>query len=308
MQGHTPLKTVHVTITTPSNFSFSRTIFSHGWCGLPPFSFDRETPHLHRVVQSEDGTIFSCTLTSNEQAVDVQVAGAEKATLRQRAEIKEVLKTCLRLDEDFSSFHAEARRYPKFRWIARHGAGRMLRSPTVFEDSVKMICTTNCTWELTTLMVTNLVQAFGTQLDGSFQAFPTPESIAGSTERVLRKEIKAGYRSPFLLEFAEKVASKQIDVEEWRSSSLRTDELFKKILEIKGIGPYAAGNILKLLGRYDYLGLDSWVRAKYYELYRNGRTVKDSTIERDYMHYGKWRGLFFWLDMTRYWHDQKFPL
>ena len=48
------------------------------------------------------------------------------------------------------------------------------------------------------------------------------------------------------------------------------------------------------------------MRSKYYELHRNGRKVKDSTIERHYAPYGTWRGLFFWLEMTRYWHDDKF--
>ena len=308
MEGHFPLKTSRLTIKVPTDFSFSRTIFSHGWCRLPPFSIDKEAPHLHRIIRLKDGAIFSCTLTARRQTIEVLVAGAGKTAPRQRKELTGVLKTCLRLEEDFSGFHAEARRHPRFRWIARHGAGRMLRSPTVFEDTVKMICTTNCTWELTTLMVTNLVRMFGTRFDGSFHAFPTPEAIAGSTEAVLRKEIKAGYRSPYLLELAEKTASKQIDIEAWRTSTVSTDQLFNKILNIKGIGPYAAGNILKLLGRYDYLGLDSWVRAKYYELYREGRVVKDSTIERDYMPYGTWRGLFFWLDMTRQWYEQKFPL
>jgi len=75
---------------------------------------------------------------------------------------------------------------------------------------------------------------------------------------------------------------------------------------VKGIGPYAAGNLLKLVGRYDYLGLDSWVRSKYFELHHDGSRVKDSTIERRYERYGRWRGLFFWLEMTRYWHDGKF--
>lgn len=297
-----------LTITAPPRFNFSRTIFSHGWCGLPPFSFDKETPCLHRVVRLGNGTLYSSTLTSKNSVIDVRVLGKERVTSTQRGEIASLLKTCLRLDEDFSLFHAEARRHPRFRWIVQWGAGRMLRAPTVFEDAVKMICTTNCPWELTTLMVTKLVEAFGEQLDGSFHAFPTAESIAGSSERVLRKEIKAGYRSPYLLELAEKVASQRLDIEAWRTSPLDTHSLFKNMLEVKGIGPYAAGNILKLVGRYDYLGLDSWVRAKYYELYRKGRTVKDSTIERDYLRYGKWRGLFFWLDMTRSWHDQKFPL
>jgi 3-methyladenine DNA glycosylase/8-oxoguanine DNA glycosylase len=78
------------------------------------------------------------------------------------------------------------------------------------------------------------------------------------------------------------------------------------MLEVRGIGPYAAGNIMKLVGRYDYLGLDSWVRQQFFKLHKNGREVQDSTIEKHYAQYGKWRGLFFWFEMTRYWHDSKF--
>src|SRR5260370_35068872 len=33
---------------------------------------------------------------------------------------------------------------------------------------------------------------------------------------------------------------------------------------VKGVGPYAAENVLKLLGRYDGLALDSWTRAKFF--------------------------------------------
>ena len=91
------------------------------------------------------------------------------------------LATCLRLDEDFSPFHEEANRYPEFRWICETGSGRLLRAPTVFEDAVKMLLTTNCTWRLTTIMVTNLVQAVGEQFDETHWTFPTPEAVASLT-------------------------------------------------------------------------------------------------------------------------------
>jgi hypothetical protein len=109
------------------------------------------------------------------------------------------------------------------------------------------------------------------------------------------------------LEFAEKVADGKLDVECWRSSDLTTDELFKGLRSIKGVGLYSAGNILKLLGRYDYLGLDSWVRSNYYKMYHQGRIVSDRTIERRYIQFGKWRGLFFWLEMTKHWYEHEFP-
>lgn len=245
-------------------------------------------------------------VSADKKQLHITVKSVRPLASVHKKQIISHIRTCLRLDEDFSEFHNAARKIPAFRWIATTGSGRMLRSPTVFEDVVKMICTTNCTWALTKIMITNLVEQFGQKFDGSLHAFPTPEAIAASSEKYVRKEIKSGYRSPYLIELAQRVASGELDLESWRTSDLPTDELFKQMRQVKGIGPYAAGNIMKLIGRYDYLGLDSWVRAQYYKQHRKGRTVKDSTIEKHYEKFGKWRGLIFWFEMTRYWHDDKF--
>jgi 3-methyladenine DNA glycosylase/8-oxoguanine DNA glycosylase len=221
---------------------------------------------------------------------------------RDRDSITRVVRSCLRLDEDFLPFHREARRHAEFRWIARSGAGRLLRAPTVFEDAVKMICTTNCTWALTKVMVERMVREYGIQHDDTHYAFPEPGALAAITEKALRAKCSTGYRAPAILELARRVASGTLDIESLRTSSLPTGELFEELLSIRGIGPYAAGNMMKLLGRYDYLGLDSWVRKRFYELHTRGRKVKDSTIERHYATFGTWRGLFFWLEMTKDWH------
>jgi 3-methyladenine DNA glycosylase/8-oxoguanine DNA glycosylase len=210
------------------------------------------------------------------------------------------------MEEDFTSFHAEARSHPEYRWIARCRAGRLLRAPTVFEDAIKMICTTNCTWGLTVIMVTALVQTLGKQLTDDLFAFPSPEAIASVDEAFLRKRCKTGYRSPFILELARRISRGELDVESWRTSPLPTDELFALMRTVKGIGPYAAGNLLRLAGHYDELALDSWVRSKFSELHTRGRHVRDEAIEKYYRRFGEWRGLLFWLEMTRDWHDEKF--
>ena len=57
---------------------------------------------------------------------------------------------------------------------------------------------------------------------------------------------------------AEKFLSGELDVEAWLTSPLSTAELIKEMRGVKGVGPYAAENLLKLLGRYDGLALDSW--------------------------------------------------
>ena len=256
----------------------------------------------------DDGVSIYCQISDAKQSsLRIQVNSIKKLSRIQCLQILHHLADCLRLTEDYSEFYQEVKLFSRYRWIAKMKAGRMLRAPSVFEDIVKMICTTNCSWALTTIMVENLVGELGKPFDDSHKNFPSPKTLAGMSEQFLRKNIRAGYRSPFLLEFAEKVASGKLDVEGWRSSELSTDALFKDLRSIKGVGEYAAGNILKLLGRYDYLGLDSWVRGKYYELYHSGRKVSDRTIERRYKAFGKWRGLFFWMEMTKHWYNHKFP-
>ena len=170
-----------------------------------------------------------------------------------------------------------------------------------------MICTTNCSWALTDVMVKALTKKLGTHLRGNLYAFPNPDSIAEVSESFLRKEIRCGYRAPYLLELSRRVVAGELSPEQWRNSAATTEELFDKVRSIKGVGEYAAANILKLLGRYDFLGLDSWCRSKFFEIYRKGRKVSDATIERHYARFGKWKGLFLWMDVTKDWYDKEFP-
>ena len=297
-----------ITLHYPHDFNFWRTMYSHGWCTLLPFSIDKEHRALNRVLSLSDNTLALCRISSpGDSALRIEAHSHIPLTSTQRNEIKQQHSLCLRLTEDFSGFYREVRRYSGYRWIANVKAGRMLRAPSVFEDIVKMICTTNCTWALTEIMVQNLVGKLGSAFDETHNSFPSPAALAGVSETFLRKEIKAGYRSPFLLEFAGKVAADTLDVEVWRSSDCTTDELSQQLRSIKGVGAYSTENLLKLLGRYDHLGLDSWSRAQYYSIHHQGRKVSDRTIERRYKEHGKWRGLFFWLEMTKQWYDSDFP-
>ena len=73
-------------------------------------------------------------------------------------------------------------------------------------------------------------------------------------------------------------------------------------MALPGIGPYAADNLLRLLGHYRYLGLDSWCRGKLKKLYPRIRDV-DAFAHRRYQPFGAFAGLAMWLDLTRDWHD-----
>lgn len=291
-----------LTLRTPSDFSFWRTAYSHGWCDLPPFAYDPGRRVLSRVLALSTGRIVGCTLSATDGRVVVRCSATTRLSPAERSETAAHLRSCLRMDESLLPFHAAVRTIPAFRWMARHRAGRLLRAPTVFEDAVKMICTTNCTWALTVAMVRALVGCYG-RSDGTRTAFPSPAAVAATSEAALRRSCSTGYRSRSILELAENVASGSLDVESWRSSALSTPALFEAMCTVRGIGPYAAGNLLKLAGRYEYLGLDAWVRNVWAARYADGRRVRDVVIEKQYAQFGEWRGLIFWLDMTRDWHE-----
>jgi len=297
-----------LSISVPANFNFWRTVYSHGWCSLPPFAVNKENRSLALTVdRTLHGPVRVQVSQVRRSRLTVAVDSPNTPTNKEQHAIVGRVKSCFRLDEDFSEFYAEAKKHRIFRWVPKIGAGRLLRAPTVFEDVVKMICTTNCSWALTETMVRNLCEKLGSKLEVAGFTFPKPEAIADCTEKFLRREIHAGYRAPYILELSKRIASGELELESWRGSDLPTDELFQHVRSVKGVGPYAAGNILKLLGRYDYLAIDSWCRKQFIEIHKNGRKTSDLVIEKFYEPFGKWKGLFFWMDVTKHWHKKQFP-
>jgi 3-methyladenine DNA glycosylase/8-oxoguanine DNA glycosylase len=166
-----------------------------------------------------------------------------------------------------------------------------------------MICTTNCSWALTVKMVTGLVENLGRESDDGRRSFPTPAAMAAMPLKFFVDEVRAGYRAAYLKELADRVASGDLNVEEWLHSPLPTAELTKEIKGVKGVGNYAAENLLKLLGRYDGLALDSWTRARFFQIRNSGRKANDKKIARYYSRFNEWRGLALWCDVTRDWLD-----
>jgi 3-methyladenine DNA glycosylase/8-oxoguanine DNA glycosylase len=188
----------------------------------------------------------------------------------------------------------------------------MLRCGTLWEDMVKMLTTTNCTWRLTQIMVENLVMKLGgpeknNKSEGALHAFPDANAIAARNEDYLRNKIKMGYRAPYLLEFSRAVTNNTLDLNQFEDAAIPTDKVYKNLRKIKGFGDYAVSNLLKLLGRYDFLGADSWSRQKFAEKHNKGEPVDDTEIESSYKKFGKWSGLFFWMDVSEDWYKKERP-
>jgi N-glycosylase/DNA lyase len=282
-------------ITPPAGFSLDVTARSHGWYDLPPFSHDEKTL-AHVFVAEGRAHDLSIREVGRERAGKLEVKSSA-GTAAARAAVQAMLQ----LDEDLSAFYALADGDTALAWARRRGAGRMLRAPSMFEDLIKMLCTTNCSWSLTRVMVARLVENLGQPAPSGRRSFPTPEAMAQKDERFYREVVRAGYRAPHLQRIARDVAEGRLDVEAFRAVD-DTAALREQLLELPGIGPYAAENLLRLLGHYDFLGLDSWCRGRLKELYPKIRDP-DAFAARRYKPFGRFMGLAMWLDLTREWHE-----
>jgi len=288
-----------ITIPTPRGFDFRRTAISHGWYDLPPFELDSKRWTLTRVIPLGRARPVTVSISAATHHLRIVVNDVIREAAIER--VTRHVRHIFRLDDDLSKFYGAVVEHPEFEWIAAAGAGRLLRSPTVFEDLVKTICTTNCSWALTSKMVSALVNALGRKTRDERKSFPTAEAMAEMPVAFYRDEVRAGYRAEYLKELAERVAGGELDPEEWIRSALPTPELKRAMKQVKGVGDYAAENLLRLVGRYDVLALDSWVRATFSRLRNKRRKASDKKIEKYYSQFGEWRGLALWCDMTRDW-------
>jgi N-glycosylase/DNA lyase len=292
-------------IAAPPDFAFDRTVRSHGWFDLPPFHYDREAGTLaFAYIDDASESVVAVTVRGAPRGLVASVSG--RGAVARRA--ADVVRAVLRLDQDLAPVRAALAGAPELAACVDAGGGRLMRAPTVFEDVVKMLCTTNCSWGLTRVMVERLVEKAGARGPGGARAFPTAAVLAKKPVAFFRDVVRAGYRAPYLKELATRVASGALELESLRGSSIPSDEVYARLRSMTGIGPYAADNLMRLLGHNDRLGLDSWCRARFLKLYpRTRKATLDAAIARRYRPYAPHSGLAMWLDLTRKWHEPDAP-
>jgi 3-methyladenine DNA glycosylase/8-oxoguanine DNA glycosylase len=285
----------------------ARTLNSHGFADLAPTKLDEAAGTLEVTVRTRRGHPRRVRIGPGpRRRARVEILGPP-AGARVVDDVERGVRKVLRLDRDLSGFYAKLADDPDLAWAAG-GAGRMLQSSTVFEDVVKTICTTNCTWSATERMVNALVSELGEPAlatdDPLANAFPTPHTMAAAPERFYRERARAGYRGAYLIGLARLVEDGTVDLEAMETtdpSDLPDEEVERQLLALPGVGPYAAAHIMMTIGRDSRLILDSWTRPKYARVLGRTKPVPDASIRRRFRRYGDHAGLAFWLFVTRDW-------
>jgi 3-methyladenine DNA glycosylase/8-oxoguanine DNA glycosylase len=284
-------------------FNFLSVVNSHGWRQLAPFSFEEEDDTLCYVLRLSTGRVIELKFRDGKDGVLLET---EKLDAAERREVKEKASWIFGLNLDFSRFYAASRGEPKLAHAKKLARGRVLRSPSLFEDVIKTILTTNTLWTATKNMTRKLVDELGASTTGrksadlplsavaNSKAFPTPEAIAASSPEFLKEKIRVGYRAPAIHQLAVRVASGAFDLEALKTSQLPTIELRKELLSINGVGPYAAANLLLILGRTDFIPIDSWALKLVSHEWYDGKPVTPRDVEKHFERWGEFKGLAFW--------------
>jgi len=216
-------------------------------------------------------------------ACDRRVDRQEADSLRQQ------VTRMFRLDEDFRSWH---RVHPAAR---RQGFGRLFRSPTLFEDMVKTITTCNVTWPNTMHMNTLLCRHVG----GG--GFPTPRQLAKVRVDTLKRRCKVGYRARSIVGLARRVARGELDLKLFEDRDRSTDDVFRQLLLVHGIGPYGAANLCQLLGRYDRVAIDTETYRHFRQQHGVATPVNPKKlhrrIEAHYARYAPYQFLAYWFEL-----------
>lgn len=275
-------------------FSLHSVVHSHGWVQLAPFQ-EEPGAGLGYILELSSGRVVE--LHISESTGGVRATLPEPVSPEEQDEIQRVVTWMLDLDQDFGAFYRRAAQEPKLAGAAARAQGRILRSATLFDDVIKTILTTNTLWAATIRMNKNLVDQFGPPLPGAPErrAFPSAQRLAETDEATLRGQTRLGYRAPYVLALARSVASGELDLEGLKNSRLSTPELRLQLRAIKGIGDYAAANLLMLLGHYDFIPVDSWALKMVSREWYGGEPVGRAEVEAAFEQWGPWKGLAYWL-------------
>jgi len=305
-----------LTIRVPSDFVLRRDCCSYGYFLLAPHRWDPEAETFSTAMDLGEAGAVRLRVTQPPARGATPGRGFTPRTLKGRdlkvradrpldrsaqRVVRARLTRMLRLDEDAACIRAFHRVDPRWRGSGR---GRVFRSGTLFEDVVRTVTSCNVQWPSTVVMNERLCAVLGRE-----GAFPPPRKLKRARASTLRARCRVGYRDRRLLDLADLFERGAID-EAWLTDpSVEDAAVFEWLCELPGIGPYAAANIMQLLGRYARLPMDT-------ETVRHARTVLGmegsdrelmARVEEHFAPFGDQAFRSYWFELWSFYESRRGP-
>ncbi len=282
---------------------------------VSPFRLDlavwtlRRRPH--NIVDRWDGTTYRRVLLLPNGPVEVEVAQSaspEAARLQvavrgqpiraaERAALTSALERLLGLRIDLTEFYKVAAHYRYLGPLALRFRGmKPPRFATVFEGAINAMACQQVTLTLGIHLLSRLAVAYGTVFgegDDAVHAFPLPEALAELNPADLRQLGFSRQKGRAMIELAESVANRQLDLEEL--ATLPDDEALKRLTELRGIGRWSAEYILlRGLGRtHIFPGDDVGARNNLQRWLRQAKPLDYDGVRRALSRWDGYGGLVY---------------
>ncbi|MFC1588040.1 hypothetical protein ACFL54_07010 [Planctomycetota bacterium] len=270
-------------------------ILSHGWYTLKPFQANSHPPSI-TVAYSLPTSSGVLTINGGKSKCFSEITSSNKK------EGRLILSNILSLDISKPLHNEKVCNTKKWNWIKERKLGRMLRSPTLFEDCFKAICATNTTWKRTVGMVASTIAKYGENI-GETKAFPLPKILLRINEKDLKTNTSCGFRARYFKHLC-KIASQNEDIflyDGWKS--LSSSAFLTLLNQIKGIGPVSVGYISRLYGKPCGYAIDSYVIRRCRDLWKISRSEIEQFAIKRYKRFGEQSPLAFWFELTKHWYD-----
>lgn len=297
---------MRITLPVPSDFSLTATVLSHGYVQTAPFGWDGET--LERVDRMKPaGRAHVVRIRQVRRSLEVDVIGARSVPEVYRRRLRRMLQ----LDLSLSSLHRAVAGEPHLAWMKKKKFGRVLRTGDLFEDVVKAICGTNVQWPQAVRMA-NRICTLGPKASSprdtssDRHAFPSPEEVVAAGAGWLRANARTGYRADYIVSLAEEILERKLDCEAFESEApeMTGEELRKRLLRIRGIGPSTVRYLAGFFGKFDAVSVDSAVINYATRAHFAGKRPSPKRVEEHFDRYGEHRGLVCWFEVWRDWCER----
>jgi 3-methyladenine DNA glycosylase/8-oxoguanine DNA glycosylase len=313
-------------LEVPRDFYLKRDVCSYGYFLLYPNNWSPADETFSRILDLEDGPATLLVVQPKGPGSPLKISASRNLGASEVASARQQLSRMFRLDEDETHADRFHSLDPRFK---ESGRFRLFRSPTLFEDVIKTVTSCNVTWSSTILMNRRLCEVFGR---GS--AFPSASKLGRTAPAMLRGRCSVGYRDQRIVELSQLFAAKpkasakkagpvapviegkgakarllSLDAAWFEDPATPDDAIHDALLYLPGIGPYAAANIMQLLGRYSRLPLDT-------ESVRHGKSVlkfKGSSaqiMKRVHKHFAPMKDQAFrsyWFELWQFYESKHGP-
>ena len=172
-------------------------------------------------------------------------------------------------------------------------SGVRILNQEFFETLISFIISQNKQIPHIKKIVSDISTKYGNYLgecnDVNVYAFPTLEQMSGVTVEDL-KELKTGFRAPYIVDAVQKVKDKTIDEAQLRQADVQECE--QLLTQIKGVGAKVANcTMLFGLGKTQAFPVDVWIKRIMEHLYFNGEdTPKEKIAEFAKERFGEYGG------------------